>query len=126
MLKILMLPLKKSEQCTELDDYESTEAHDASFHCSDLSNASDKEEATDKSVPHPAKERKFIHSWFIFLRSAVLLHVKNTGFIRCLEESEDKKFKVDLIATDCHPSIIKYMHQHRKKKHDFDLWTITK
>ena len=52
--------MKKSEQCSELDDYESNDPHDASFHCSDLSYASNEEEATDQSVPHPAQEKTFI------------------------------------------------------------------
>ena len=53
-------PYNKTEQCSELDDYEPNDPHDANFHCTDLSYASDEEEATGESVPHPAKERKFI------------------------------------------------------------------
>ena len=279
-------PKEKSEQCSELDDYESNDPHDASFHCSDLSYASDEEEATDESVPHPSQERKFIvfessldqliakikcpvcgkpqsnlkktlvgsmvkvhteclddHTilnWnsqpllgrmpsgnllcsaatlfsgetfqhmknfadflrlefigkttFFEIQREILLPVVDTafkshikkvreelngtetwlsgdgrfdspgfcakyglytmmgqttnkiaatqlvhvseagssvacekiGFIRCPEELEDEKFTVDLIATDRHLSIAKYMRQRKKEKYDFDLWHITK
>ena len=51
---------------------------------------------------------------------------EKTGFIWCLNKLEQEKFQVDLIVTDCCPSIAKYMRQHKKEKHDFDLWHVTK
>ena len=52
----------KTEGCSGVEDYESNDPHDTSFHCSDVnwSDDSDEEDIKDDSVPHPAQERKFI------------------------------------------------------------------
>ena len=98
-----------------VEDYESNDLHDASFHCSgvDWSDDSDEEDIIDDSVPRPAQERKFI----VFESSLDQL----IGKINCLicgkPQSDIKKFllgsmlRVRTECLDCHTTMLTWNSQ---------------
>ena len=53
--------------------------------------------------------------------------MEKAGLIESLEFLDKKKKRVDGLITDRHPSIQKYMREHRPEtEHSFDLWHIVK
>ena len=51
---------------------------------------------------------------------------EKAGCVRSLEELEREQFQVDLLVTDCHASIAKFMCERNKEKHEYDIWYVTK
>ena len=64
-----------------------------------------------------------------------LIHVSEAGSsvasekaesVRSLEELEREQFEVDLLATNRHASIAKFMRERNKEKHEYDIWHVAK
>ena len=51
---------------------------------------------------------------------------EKAGCVRSLEELEREQCQVDLLATDRHSSIAKFMRERNKEKHEYDIWHVTK
>ena len=59
-----------------------------------------------------------------------LIHVsvasEKAGCVRSLEQLEREQVQVDLLATDHHASIAKFMRERNKERHEYDVWHVTK
>ena len=50
---------------------------------------------------------------------------EKAGCVRSLEELEREQLQVDLLATDFHASVAKFMCERNKEKHEYDIWHVT-
>ena len=48
------------------------------------------------------------------------------GFIRCRNQLKEKGIPFELLATDRHPSISKYMRELNEEDLEYDLWHVAK
>ena len=73
------------------------------------------------------KSKKIITTQLVHVNEAGSSNgCEKEGFKRCLAELESDKIQIDLLATDRHPGITKFMDERKKEEYEYDLWHVTK